>query len=392
MKAHQFDVITAGGGIIGLAAALAMAERNFKVALIDAGDLQAKPIEGNDIRVYAINYASQQLFQRLGAWDFIEKSRVSPYQHMHVWDAFTSASIDFDARLIASTNLGAIIEESVIKNALFRCLVNNKNITLFPNNKIIKVTSSSEEVKVVSVQQTWHGQLLLATDGGNSPIRQMLNVPVSTWPYHQHALVATVNTEKSHQHTAYQVFNQDGPLAFLPLSNEHTCSIVWSTTPKYANHLISLTKEKFNHTLSRAFAQKLGKVEVISERYQFPLIMRHAKRYAGKNWLLMGDAAHTIHPLAGLGLNVGLADVATWLNYLDQKPGKNVTSSQLAAYQRNRKHAVWQIIALMGSLKTLFLNPLPPMTRLRGLGLTLCNQLTPLKRLLIEQATGSQIS
>jgi 2-octaprenylphenol hydroxylase len=151
--------------------------------------------------------------------------------------------------------------------------------------------------------------------------------------------------------------------------------------------LSALAEDAFNLELTRAFAHKLGNVTLESKRFHFPLTMRHSQRYSGNNWLLLGDAAHTIHPLAGLGLNVGLADVASCLSLLDSS--SEVGKKILGAYQRERKSAVWQTIALMGGLKTLFANPLPPIAALRGLGLDLCNRLTPLKRLIIEQATGT---
>ncbi|STX49979.1 2-polyprenyl-6-methoxyphenol hydroxylase [Legionella busanensis] len=391
MKSHQFDVIVAGGGVIGLTAALAMAERNFSVALLDAGDLEINALAKPDLRVYAINHASQNLLKQLGAWELIDLSRVSPYQHMYVWDAVTLACIEFDARLIASSNLGTIIEETIIKNALLKRLANEQKVTLFPKHKITQVNSTSELITLISNEEIWQSNLLLVTDGANSPIRKMLGTQITSWPYHQHALVTTVRTEKPHQETAYQVFNPDGPLAFLPLVDKNLCSIVWSTTPQQVNQLITLEDERFNEALSKAFAYKLGQAHVVSTRHQFPLTMRHTKQYVGKNWLLLGDAAHTIHPLAGLGLNVGLADISTWLNCLDKSAGKNFSTNVLNAYQRQRKYAVWQVIALMGGLKTLFANPLTPVATLRQVGLTFCNQFTPLKRLFIEQAVGQSL-
>jgi len=386
MKPEEFDIIVAGGGIVGLTAALAMAKRHLTVAVIDAGDLQSKNLTKPDSRVFAVNALSKQLFNELEVWERMDQSRISPYQQMHVWDAATGACIDFDARLIANPNLGTIIEESVIKNALFEGIKENKKISLIPFKKITKVKSNLDKVIVFSEEETWESQLLLVTDGGNSPIRDMLGVAITSWPYHQHALVATIQHEKEHAQTAYQVFNSDGPLAFLPLKDEHTCSIVWSTSPKRVAHLMNLCKEDFNQALASAFGDKLGKVNLMSERFKFPLIMRHAKQYVGHNWLLMGDAAHTIHPLAGLGLNVGLADVVSWLNCLDKKKTKTVSINQLKAYQRHRKHAVWQMIALMEGLKMAFANPIPPITALRNIGLTFCNHFTPLKRLFIEHA------
>ena len=151
---------------------------------------------------------------------------------------------------------------------------------------------------------------------------------------------------------------------------------------------MTLSDESFSEALTDAFTAKLGACEVLGKRHQFPLTMRHTKQYSSSNWLLMGDAAHTIHPLAGLGLNVGLADLSSWLTHLDTNPQHAWSNKTLGAYQRERKHAVWQTIALMGGLKTLFANPLPPLTVLRGLGLRACNHLSPLKRLFIEHAAG----
>jgi 2-polyprenylphenol 6-hydroxylase len=385
---QQFDVLVIGGGVVGLTAALAMALRHFSVAVIDAGQLTTHLVN-SDPRVYAINQASQELLQELGVWQLLDKTRISPYQHMYVWDAANGAHIEFDARMIAAENLGMIIEESVLKHALLQALNQQKShLTLFVKNSVAALTPSADWIEVTGDKRSWQAKLLMVADGGNSPCRQLLNVPLTSWPYHQHALVATVATQKKHQQTAYQVFNDDGPLAFLPLVDEQQCSIVWSTNPTRATQLMTLPPKNFNQELTRAFASKLGDVSVQGKRYQFPLIMRHVKQYTGPRWLLLGDAAHTIHPLAGLGLNVGLADVATWLACLANVDNCLTAKKALNSYQRQRKLAVWQTIAMMDGLKTLFTNPLPPFVALRGFGLRACNMLSPLKRLFIKQATG----
>jgi len=387
MKKQQYDVIVVGGGIVGLTAALAMASRHFSVAVIEAGSLSAR-ISNASLRVYAINHASKVLFEHLGIWSLMDETRISPYQHMHVWDSVSNKFIDFDSRVIASKDLGVILEESVIKQALLEKIAAEKKIACFPESTVEQVVCNEDGVTIRCGKKMWQGRLLMVADGAISPTRDLLKIPLSSWPYHQHALVATVSTEKEHRQTAWQVFNPEGPLAFLPLVDSHHCSIVWSTSPIRAQRLSALSDEVFNQELGKAFAHKLGEVALKSTRHQFPLIMRHTKRYAGNNWLLLGDAAHTIHPLAGLGLNVGLADVATWLSCMPASEAHPFTARALGAYQRERKHAVWQTIALMSGLKTVFANPLPPIVALRGLGLGLCNRLTPLKRLFIEHAAG----
>ncbi|MDI1353071.1 MAG: FAD-dependent oxidoreductase [bacterium] len=384
---QAFDVLIVGGGVVGLTAALAMAQRNYQVALIDSGSLTADT-SIVDLRVYAINKASQALLSQLAVWPHLDAVRLSPYHHMHVWDGINGAAIDFDSRSIGAANLGFIIEEALLKNALLAQIKSQPQIHLFPQQSINEVINLADNIRIGSAQNSWQGQLLMIADGAHSPTRQKLQVDMHSWPYNQHALVATVACEKSHQHTAYQVFNPQGPLAFLPLVDPRQCSIVWSTEPNHAKHLMKIDAQEFNNELTHAFGEKLGQVQLISERHHFPLHMRHVKQYSGSHWMIMGDAAHTIHPLAGLGLNVGLADVAAWLKCLDAHKGTLNGRKVLGSYQRERKNAVWQTIALMEGFKRIFSHSALPISALRGLGLRACNELTPLKRLFIQHAAG----
>lgn len=379
-------VVVVGGGVVGLSAALAMHQRGYTVVVLDAGSLHVEPSTVS-ARVYAINPASERLFQQLGVWDGLDASRVSPYQQMHVWDAATLAHIDFNSRMIAASHLGCIIDESNIKHALL-CAIANTDISLCPESTVISVQEHSHGIEVRTHAHSWSAALLIIADGASSSTRERLQVPITQWSYHQQALITTVQTEKPHRQTAYQVFSPEGILAFLPLSDPHQCSIVWSSRPKLTEHRTQYTEAEFNQQLNSAFQNKLGQTQVISKRYAFPLHMRHVKHYAGSHWIIMGDAAHTIHPLAGLGLNLGLADLSDWLRLLDEKQLSLNAKRTLATYQRQRQAAVWQAIALMEGLKTLFLTPLTPIATLRGLGLNLCNRFNPLKRLFIDHAAG----
>lgn len=383
---QSFDVIVIGAGIVGISAAIAMSQRNFSVALLDAGSLKVDT-QAIDARVYAINRASQSLFQSLGVWELLDSKRLSPYKHMHVWDAANGSVIDFDARMIATDRLGTIIEESIIKQGLLEQAA-KQTIVSFPSSKISEIHPTADGIVISDGTRTWQTKLLIGADGAASATRQLLGVSLTSWSYHQQAIVTTVSTEKPHQQTAYQVFNADGPLAFLPLADPHQCSIVWSTKVAKAQALMELGDEAFAQALGQAFASKLGDCTLIGKRYAFPLHMRHTQQYSGPHWLLIGDAAHTIHPLAGLGLNVGLADLSAWLAILDTDTRKTWSNKTLKAYQRERKYALWQIISLMEGLKAIFANPLPPVTALRGIGLGFCNRLLPLKRIFINQAAN----
>lgn len=385
---QQFEVLITGGGVVGLSAALAMAQCGYRVALIDAGNLEPSNTVTSDIRVYAINKASQNLLTQLGVWQHLDSSRLSPYRHMSVWDGLNGAAIDFDSRQVAAAHLGHIIEETVLKNALLAQIKHHQLISLFPQSTLREVQYNESQIQVSNESHSWQGQLLIIAEGARSPTRDKLGVKLTNWSYQQQAIVATVQTEQKHLHTAYQVFHPNGPLALLPLVDQNQCSIVWSIDTQDAESLMKLDEEEFNQALTKAFTNKLGKIKLISTRHQFPLAMRHAQNYVGKQWLLLGDAAHTIHPLAGLGLNIGLADVALCYRHLKENKKALTSAKVLAAYQRERKAAVWETILLMEGFKRLFSFSSQPVSALRGLGLTLCNQLTPLKRLFIQHAAG----
>lgn len=384
---QKYDVLITGGGVVGLTAALTMAKCGLRVALIDAGPLKTTT-KTVDSRVYAINKSSQKLLTEVSVWPHLESKRVSPYKHMHVWDALSNEAIDFDSRMIAQANLGFIIEESILKQALIAQVSQSPVIELFPQSTIIEIKQLTDAILISSESKSWEGTLLIVAEGADSPTRNKLGVKLTGWSYEQKAIVATVHTQLSHQKTAYQVFHPQGPLAFLPLADSNQCSIVWSADSLHSDTLLNLEEQAFNKALTTAFVSKLGAVKILSPRHQFALHMRHAHQYVGANWMLMGDAAHTIHPLAGLGLNIGLADVSLW--YEQMKKDKSVLNSSraLACYQRQRKSAVWQTILLMEGFKRLFAVSAPPVSLLRGLGLRVCNQLTPLKRLFIEHAAG----
>lgn len=383
---HKLEIAVIGGGVVGLAAALAMAVRGYRVGLFDAGSLDVNT-SYPDSRVYAINLESATLFEQLGVWPLILKDSAA-YRHMTVWDAKTAASLDFDACDIAHHCLGHMVEERVLKAALLERLKSIAHVSLYPLMRIDTIIEEEEQIYLKAGVASWQTSLLVVADGAQSAARDLLGVKLTSWPYQHHAIVAAVSTEQPHQETAYQVFHPEGPLAFLPLSSKHHCSIVWSTSKDKASELMSLSDEAFEKALSQAFSLRLGTVTLLNQRAQYPLVMRHVKQYIGRRWLLMGDAAHTIHPLAGLGLNLGLADLATWLDYQDRLTQSPWSLRVLQSYQRQRRHAVWQLVILMDALKAVYGSRLAPVQYLRGLGMQCLNQLTPLRQLCIQYATG----
>lgn len=387
---QAYDVAIVGAGVVGLAAAVAMRQRQYSVALIDAGSFEIQEQEV-DPRVYAINRTSQNLFEAMGVWEHIAVDRLSPYRKMHIWDGQHHAHLDFDSRTIGQSYLGHIIEESAIKEALL-AKAKALGVCLVPDTKVSDLDEEKNGVQIhCGNSDIIFCKLLIAADGARSRVRDIFGIPLTSWSYRQKAIVASVEVEKPHEMTAYQVFHQEGPIAFLPLSDPHRCSIVWSTSPERAEALMSLDNKQFAFELARSFSSKLGACQLVGQRYQFPLTMRHVKQYHGHSWILMGDAAHTIHPLAGLGLNVGLADLGAWLKIIDAPQKTPWLLKTKATYQRQRKSAVWKVIALMQTLKTLFGLSVPIVNEVRGVGLTVANHIPLLKRFFIEQASGENL-
>lgn len=383
----EYEVVVSGGGVVGLCAAIAMAQRGYSVVILDGGEFDV-PVKEDFRRVYAINTASQRLLTALGVWDCLEIAQCAPYRQMEVCDQSSTGRIAFDCRSLAMPELGHIIGEITLKKALLAAATQETHLNFLANQSIQRLASSAEGMELHTQSHSLKTSLLMVAEGARSTTRELLNVPMHQYSYHQQALVAQVACEHPHGQVARQIFLPSGPLAFLPLPDSHQCSIVWSTRPAHAEHLKTIAEDAFNAQLAEAFDHQLGKVALMGGRYCFPLHMRHVRQYSGEHWLLLGDTAHTIHPLAGLGLNLGLADVQTWLDCITSASEKGFSRQSLAAFQRQRKTEVWKVIMMMQGLKSLFQNPLPPFIHLRAMGLNTVNRLSPIKRFLMKQATG----
>lgn len=384
------DIIVVGQGIIGLSAAIAMEKIGLHVTIVDANPAFTKS-KPEISRVYAINNASIELFQNLNVWQHLEKTQISSYNRMQVWETKNGAEIEFDSRTCASARLGVMLEEADLKQALL-IEAKTKKISFVNNFKVENVVNDTNKITIYnSKHESYSAKLLIIADGAKSPLRDKLGVKITTWSYNQNAIIANVRTTNPHKQTAYQAFTEDGPLAFLPQNDSFDCSIVWSVPPEKARLLIEDSETVFTDKINAIFANKLGAITLKSPRHQFPLQMRHTQQYYGNRWILMGDAAHTIHPLAGLGLNVGLADLKTWISELKNNNNQFLSSKVLTSYQRKRKHALWQIIAFMQALHVLFTQKASVITKITSFGLNIINKLTPLKRLIIQQASGNEL-
>ncbi|MDH3353983.1 MAG: UbiH/UbiF/VisC/COQ6 family ubiquinone biosynthesis hydroxylase [Chromatiales bacterium] len=394
---NHYDVIISGGGMVGVSMATALGQANIKVAVIEPHlPILEWPRAEYDIRVSAITRATEKIFNRVGAWQKMVKMRVAPYQHMQVWDESGDGSIHFDSTDLGEPNLGHIIENSVIHKALLERLheINDQldSIELITPAQIIELKQHEGHVDLsLDNGRELSAKLLIAADGANSWIRDQVGITTTGWLYDQSAVVATIQSSKSHRHTAWQQFMKRGPLAFLPLNQSDLSSIVWSTSHAEAARLADLSKEEFLLELHEAFGDELGEMISVDSRGAFPLQLKHANHYCSDRVVLIGNAAHAIHPLAGQGLNLGINDVAELSKLIikahhAQKDWGDY--ALLRRYERARKGENVAVMAAMDGFKRLFSNDQPLLKTVRNIGLNLADHAGPIKNQIIRQAMG----
>ena len=404
MLAPEFDLIILGGGIAGAALARALAQQGpFKLALIEARELVTSgPVAASvsrcadfDSRVSAITPASQAFLQSIQAWDGITEARLCPYTQMQVWDADGTGKIAFEAAEVDASVLGHIIENRVINAALLEGLDHRPGVTLVSPARLADIAVSDDCVAVtLETGETLSAALLVAADGALSRVRQLAEFQTREWDYGHNALVATVETSQDHQATAYQRFLPTGPLAFLPLPTEagrYFSSVVWSAETTTAEHLAALNDADFITALEDAIEHRLGEVLSCSPRASFPLRQRHAVDYVKPGIALVGDAAHTIHPLAGQGINLGLSDVAALSQVMTaaQRRGEALGSlAVLRRYQRQRKGENLAMMAAMDGFKRLFGERSLPLRWVRNRGMDWVGRSGPLKHQIMRHAMG----
>lgn len=415
MEKLKFDIVIAGAGIVGATLACALASREKKhslsIAIVDPGK-EPERFSGNkvDPRVVALTRKSQKLFDDIGIWSAIEAGRLCPYRDMHVWDGEGTAAIDFSSAAIKQNNLGHIVENSLVLNCLLEKLQRFNNVKIFRGVKLesiqveendlhssqpITEPSQGKVTSVLSDHQVLTSDLVFAADGGQSNVRNLMSMATREWSYGQQAIVTTVKTQYSHDFTARQRFMTSGPLAFLPLQLEsgdhHHSSIVWSLSDSQVSSMMAMDDQEFAEKLGASFEYRLGKIETVAKRYAFPLIQRHAVDYVVPGVALVGDAAHTIHPLAGQGVNIGLEDVGALVTEIERGIKRKLPLNDfsiLKRYQRERKGENLKMMAVMEGFKRLFASVDPIVTTSRNIGMSSINQIPLLKNAIVKHALG----
>lgn len=416
---HTADVAIVGAGMVGLCAALAIARSGLDVTVIEGRSQQSllaklehisRHSEGDadhlsqyDNRVSALTRASENILRNLGAWQGVSDMRAASYRDMKVWDGQGSGCIDFSCAELYQDNLGHIVENSVVVAALAQqCIA--QGIELKCDTQVIEMTElldDSDYSQLLTCQMSsldqstqdvsFKTKLIVGADGAMSKIRKLAAIELYQRDYGHHAIVATVATSEQHQSTAWQCFTHDGPLAFLPLANPYSSSIVWSTSPNHAKEIMQMSENAFSALLTTTFESRLGSVNAVVNKAVFPLSMRHAKCYVKRGVVLIGDAAHTIHPLAGQGVNLGLLDAAQLSEVLDValKRSDNISDiTVLKRYERARYSENVKMSAAMQSFKWLFDADNAPVTIARNIGMKMFDRIAPVKQHVIGEAMG----
>ncbi len=389
---QSYDIAVVGGGMVGLAFAAALKGSTLKVVVIEGNEIDRELGEQPDLRVSALSRASQNILQNLDAWSGIETRRKQAYSAMQVWDRDGFGCIDFDGSALMTDTLGHLVENKVIQLALLEQIDKAENITLLTGTKIGKLSRNGEAAWLtLDGQDPVYAKLIVGADGANSWTRQQVNIPLVSWDYNHSAIVANIRTAEPHQNCARQIFNPEGPLAFLPLWQPDLSSIVWSLPPERAEALLAMNETEFNKTLTVAFDGRLGVCQVEGARQSFPLKMRYARSFADERVALIGDAAHTIHPLAGQGVNLGLLDAASLAQCVlaNHQQQKDIGAHRnLREFERWRKAEAAVMISSMEGLKRLFSGGHPAKRLFRDVGLTLSNMLPGVKQQFIKRAMG----
>ncbi|MCY7355266.1 MAG: UbiH/UbiF family hydroxylase [Lysobacter sp.] len=386
----RIDVAVVGGGVVGAACAIALAALDLDVALVEAIEPQRWAPDKADLRVYAFAPDNARLLESIGVWGDIRTTRAQPYRRMRVWDAAAAGELAFDADAFGRNELGWIIEHGLLVDRLWGALP-EAGVHLNCPGQVDALEQHDQGVRLHLDDGTrLDARLVIAADGAESTVRKLAGFDVVTHDYAQRGLVAYVQTQHPHQDTAWQRFLPGGPLALLPCT-EGRSSIVWTLPDEEAKRLLAVDDDTFNRELTRAFDARLGDMRVDSRRVAFPLRRLLAQRYLQDRVLIIGDAAHVVHPLAGQGVNLGLRDVAALRDSIRdaQTRGADFAASQrLLRWARTRKSENAAAAYAFDGLNRLFSNDGVAVSLLRGPLLGLAGKLPVLPHALWRRAAG----
>ncbi len=399
----DFDILIVGGGLVGLTVALACAQAGFRIGVVDISAPSDQLAKRHDGRASAIATASFRMMRALGVADALKRgddSHAGPINKILVSDGQAGAapsplSLFFDSAQIADANagepLGYMVENRHMRHALHTQTKKQQNITWIAPAKVRDIKADEARATVIFDDgKMLSAALLVAADGRNSFVRHKAGIGVTAWPCNQKAIVTTVEHELPHQGIAHELFLPAGPFAILPLTGNRA-SIVWTERPRAADAAMALDDAQFAAELARRFGNFLGRVKPIAPRWCYPLSFLHADSYVGKRLVLVGDAAHAIHPIAGQGFNMGLRDAAALAEILVQArlEGRDLGDSfTLAQFEQWRKFDNTALTLACDMFNRLFSNNIAPVKHARRIGLGVVDKLPSVRAFFMKEASG----
>ena len=388
-RATPGDVVVVGGGVVGAACALVLAREGLQVELVEAAGPARWSPASRDLRVFAIAADNAALFASIDVWDQIRAARVQPYRSMRVWDAGGGGELAFDADAYGRAELGWIVENNLLQDRLWAALP-GAGVRVRCPAKLEALEQESEGVRLqLDDGSRLQARIAIAADGARSTLRELAGIPVVAHDYGQRGIVGYVATERPHRDTAWQRFLPGGPLAFLPFP-DGCSSIVWSLPDEEATRVLALGDDAFGDALTRASGARLGRVRPMSARAGFPLRRQLAGEFRCGRVLVLGDAAHVVHPLAGQGVNLGLRDVAALRSAVDagRAGGDWAAPSRLARWARERKSESAMASRTFDAIHRVYTSSNVAATLLRGPLLGLAGRIPPLTHALWRRAAG----
>ena len=391
MKNYDADLIIVGGGLVGAALALALKNTSLSIILLEGREpVLDFDLASWDQRVYAISRASRKLLTQIGAWDRMRAERLSPISAMKIRGDEPNAKLEFNALESGVDELAYIVENRELQRALWLALADSANVEIIspaePESLLIDHDGATLKL---SNQREFRARLVIGADGANSWVRRQMKIDANSKPYQQFGVVANFACEKPHYGAAQQWFKSDSILAWLPLPQQQM-SMVWSCSESQKDELLGLSAEQLAAKVAQAGNKALGELSLVTAPAAFPLKLTHVETCVAARVALVGDAAHTVHPLAGQGVNLGFGDVAELAHLLTKTHPERIGDLLvLRRYERARRESVLLMQTVCDGLQKLFNNQNSILKSLRNIGLGFTDSLPWIKRQLIRHAMDS---
>ncbi len=391
----DYDIVIVGGGLVGASLASALAHTSYRIAIIEARPLGQADQPSYDDRTVALALGSRRILDGMGMWDSI-KAETTPIESIHVSERGRFGVTRMRAKEENVEALGYVVANRVVGKHLYTRLLKQEKLAVITPAWLCDLKVATDWV-VLQIEQrdennrpathTLRARLTVAADGSASVVRELVGIGVSREDYGQIAVVTNVTPERHHGFVAYERFTDTGPLAVLPMADGH-CSVVWTHTDATVEEVMGLDDRSFLTQLQAQFGYRLGRLLTVGSRYAYPLSLMRARQVVKPRIALLGNAAHSLHPVAGQGFNLGLRDVAALADLLTASAADPGNRNVLLRFANWRRQDLRQTIQLTDGLARLFTNPLLPLAHVRSLGLVAMDLLPPLRRLLMRRTMG----